>query len=87
MDWIANLLGGGVLGKLVESVATYKLADLLLGRHLGAVLLLASAWLAWKLTLMHRDESRDFDWDSIPGYVAAAVTLIVALVGVKVLLF
>ena len=87
MEWLVNLLGGGTLGKIVESVATYKLVDLLLGRHLGAVLLLASAWLAWKLTQMHRDEDRSFDWDSLPGYVAAVVTLLVAGVGVKVLLF
>ena len=87
MEWLLNLLGGGTLGKIVESVATYKLVDLLLGRHLGAVFMLASAWLAWKLTQMHRDEDRSFDWDSIPGYVAAVVTLGIFGAGLKVLLF
>jgi len=79
----------GIGGKVVESVATYKLAGLLLGQYAGMTLLIAAALLAWKLTLMHRaDEAVSaFTFASVPGLVASAVDLAILGAGIKLLFF
>lgn len=90
MNFIKELFGmgdGGAVAKGVEAYGDYRLADMLLGRYPGPVMLLGAGFLAWKLTKMHRDSSKDFDWNSIPGIVAAIIALGLFFTGLFVLVF
>ena len=77
----------GIGGKVVESVATYKLAGLLLGQYGGMTLILAAGFLAWKITQWQRDGNNKFDLMDLRYVTIPLVDLVILGAGVKLLFF
>ena len=77
----------GIGGKVVESIATYKLAGLLLGQYAGMTLMLAAGFLAWKITQWQRDGDNKFDILDLRYVTVPLVDVAILAAGAKLLFF
>ncbi|MDH5751564.1 MAG: hypothetical protein OEZ59_04010 [Deltaproteobacteria bacterium] len=75
------------IAKLANTAAAYKLADLLLGKYFAPVLIVGAGLLAWQLTKMHNSETSKFTWSTVPGLVAAGITVGLFFLGAALLIF
>ena len=77
----------GLGGKIVESIAPYKILGLLLKDYAGMTLMLAAGLLAWKITQWQRDGNNKFDILDLRYITVPLVDVVMTFAGVTLLFF